>query len=189
MVDGCPDWRGIIPERFGAADMADLPEGLSKRIEALPDDRGLFLWGPQGAGKTWTTAAAVKHLWSGGYDVAWQPFEELLLRLRDTYRSDAGSEWGIIEPLCKVDVLALDDVGVTVSADRQESDFSLRTFLVLLDHRLAHCRRTIITSNKTIEDIGRSFDARIASRLCEACEVVKINGPDRRISRTKRADK
>jgi len=107
-VDGCPDWRGIIPERFGAADMADLPEGLSKRIEALPDDRGLFLWGPQGAGKTWTTAAAVKHLWSGGYDVAWQPFEELLLRLRDTYRSDAGSEWGIIEPLCKVDVLALD---------------------------------------------------------------------------------
>ncbi len=185
VTDTCPDWKDIMPERFWAADMSHLPAELVKRIEALPDDRGLFLWGSQGAGKTFAAAAAVKRLWAGGYDIAWQPFEELLLRVRDTYRGDGGSEWSIIEPLCKADVLVLDDVGVTVSADRQESDFSLRTFLVLLDHRLTHCRRTFVTSNRAIEDMGRSFDARIASRLCEACEVVKICGADRRVMRAK----
>lgn len=185
ITDACPDWEKIIPRRFWPADMSHLREVLVKRIEALSDDRGLLLWGPQGTGKTYAMAAAVKSLWTSGNDIAWQSFEELLLRLRDTYRGDGSSEWGIIESLCKVDVLALDDVGCTVSADRQESDFSLRTFLVLLDHRLAHCRRTFVTSNKAIEDLGRSFDARIASRLCEACEVVKICGSDRRADRAR----
>jgi len=185
ILDACPDWQEIVPERFWPADLNHLPQGLVERIEALPDDRGMFLWGPQGAGKSFAAAAATKRLWAGGYDIAWTPFEELLLKLRDTYRPGSGSEWEILKPLCAVDVLAVDDLGVTVSADRQESDFSLRTFLVLLDHRLAHCRRTFITSNKAVEDLARSFDARIASRLCEACEIVKISGVDRRIGRAK----
>lgn len=183
--DTCPDWRVIIPERFWPADLGHLPEALVKRIEGLADDRGLLFWGPQGAGKTFAAAAAAKHRWAGGYDIAWQPFEELLLRLRDTYRGDGRSEWQVIEPLCLVDTLVMDDVGVTVSADRQESDFSLRTFLVLLDHRLAHCRQTFITSNKSIEDLGKSFDSRIASRLCQACDIVKIAGSDRRLVKEK----
>lgn len=164
--------------------MSHLPEGLAKRVVGMEGtDRGLFLWGPPGAGKTYAMAAALKSLWAGGMCIAWQPFEELLLRLRDTYKPGGGSEWEIIEPLCEVDVLGLDDVGCTVSGDRQESDFSLRTFLVLLDNRLAHCRQTFVTSNKSIEDLAKSFDGRIASRLCEACNVVKISGADRRTAR------
>jgi len=169
--------------------MAHLPEALVERIKGLPSDRGLYLWGPQGSGKTYSMAAALKHLWVAGFDVAWQSFEELLLRVRDTYKPGGGSEWDIIHPLCDVDILALDDVGVTVSADRQESDFTLRTFMVLLDHRLAHCQQTFITSNKTLEDLRRSFDPRIASRICEACDIVKISGEDRRLVRAKRGGK
>lgn len=148
----------------------------------MADDRGLYLWGPQGAGKTFAVAAVAKHLWRAGHTVAWQAYEELLLRLRDTYRSRGGSEWALIEPLCGADVLLLDDVGVTVSGDTQESDHSLRTLLVVLDHRLAHCRRTFVTGNKAIEVLAKSFDGRIASRLCEACEVLRLAGPDRRMS-------
>ncbi|MCL5279235.1 MAG: ATP-binding protein [Planctomycetes bacterium] len=184
--DSCPDWRTIIPERYWPAELAHLPESLAERIRGLPDDRGLFLWGPQGAGKTYANAAAAKHLWGAGFDIAWQPFEELLLRVRSTYRPGGGSELDILEPLCQVDVLCIEDVGCTVAYDRQETDFSLRTFLVLLDHRLAHCRKTFLSSNKSIEDLAHNFDTRIASRICEACDVVRIAGRDRRADRLKR---
>jgi DNA replication protein DnaC len=179
--DASTGWREIVPQRYWPADLSHLPDGLVKRIQALPDDRGLYLWGPQGAGKTYAAAAAAKHYWTAGHDIAWQPYEELLLMLRDTYRNGGGSEWALIAPLCRADVLLLDDVGVTVSGDTQESDHSLRTLLVVLDHRLAHCRRIFVTSNKSVEDLGKSFDGRIASRLCQACDVLKITGPDRRM--------
>jgi len=186
MKDSCADWREIIPELFWPAELVDLPAALVQRIEALPDERGLLLWGPQGAGKTYSAAAAVKRLWQNGYDIGWQPFEELLLKLRDTYKLAGGSEWEILKPLCGVDVLAVDDLGVTVGVDRQESDFSLRVFLVLLDHRLTHCLRTFITSNKSVEDLAKCFDSRIASRMLEACDIVKIAGRDRRVPAPRR---
>lgn len=178
--DACADWRAIVPERFWIAELEHLPTALTDRIEALPDDRGMYLWGPVGAGKTYAAAAALKHLWAVGCDIAWQPFEELLLKLRATFAGSGTSEWSVIQPLCDVDGLLLDDVGCTVSGDRQESDFSVRTLLVLLDHRIAHCKRTFATGNKPVEDIGQSFDGRIASRLCQACEILKVSGRDRR---------
>ena len=64
---------------------------------------------------------------------------------------------------------------------QQESDFSLRTLLVLLDHRIEQNLATFVTTNKTIEDLAWSFDQRVASRLRQACEIVEIRGADRRI--------
>lgn len=179
--DSCPDWRAVVPERFWGAALEHLPTPLTERIKALPVDRGVYLWGPVGAGKTYAAAAALKHLWVCGCDIGWQPFEELLLRLRDTFSGTGVSEWSVIQPVCDVDVLLLDDIGCTVSGGRQESDFSVRTLLVLLDHRIAHCKRTFATGNKPIEAIRKSFDARIASRLCQACDVLKVAGSDRRL--------
>ncbi|MBN1508747.1 MAG: hypothetical protein JW955_18000 [Sedimentisphaerales bacterium] len=71
-------------------------------------------------------------------------------------------------------------MGTTVRWDKQESDFSLRTFLVLLDQRLEACRPTFITTNKPLEQLGESFDDRTASRLIQACRIVKLEGRDRR---------
>jgi len=143
----------------------------------------MFLYGSQGAGKTHACAAAVKHLWLQGWVAAWAPFEELLLRIRATYKRGGGSEWDVIKPLCEAEVFVLDDLGVTVSANQQETDFSVRILLVLLDSRLANCRKTFITTNKTVEDLGQTFDSRIASRIVELCTVLRLTGEDRRMAK------
>jgi DNA replication protein DnaC len=90
------------------------------------------------------------------------------------------TEFDIIKQLVEIDRLFIEDIGTTVSNDRPESDFSLRTFLVILDKRLECCRATFITTNKSIEQLGESFDLRIASRLQQACVVIRLTGQDKR---------
>jgi DNA replication protein DnaC len=161
--------------------MEQLPRPVREAAESLPDDRGLLLWGPPGVGKTYSLCAIGHRLYFSGWDVARIGFEMLALQIRDNFKPGAArTELDVLGPLIAVDKLILEDVGTTVGVGKVESDFSLRTFLVLLDTRLEHCRATYISSNKSIEEIGKSFDQRIASRLQQACEVIKLEGRDKR---------
>jgi len=36
------------------------------------------------------------------------------------------------------------------------------------------------TTNKSVEELGKTFDERVASRLLQACRVVKLTGADKR---------
>ncbi len=180
--DFCPRWQDEIPPRYHGATLDDLPEGITEAFHALPDDRGLFLWGQPGRGKTHAMCALAKQFWHGGWDFRRITYERLSLDIRATFGSGNGeSEQVVLEPLWTVPKLFIEDVGVTVSLGQQESDFSLRTLVTLLDIRLEWCRATFATSNKPIEAIAESFDGRVASRLCEACEIIEITGHDRRM--------
>jgi DNA replication protein DnaC len=175
------DLGDIIPERYRHARLNDLPEGLRDVWAYLPRGAGIFLWGPPGTGKTHAMSAFVRELWLNGKDVARITYERLMLDIRDAFKPDSGlSEMDVIKPYLSVDALVIEDVGTSVGQGRQESDFSLRTFLVVLDTRLEHCLPTYITSNKPIEELAESFDSRVASRLTEACRVVRLEGRDKR---------
>jgi DNA replication protein DnaC len=169
----------VIPERYRAARIEQLPTPIQQAAETLPEDMGLFLWGPPGVGKTHSLCAIARQLYFDGYNVDRLTWDMLCLKVRDTF-GQGHSELKIVEDLVRVDKLVVEDVGVTVSIGNQESDFSLRILLLILDQRLEQCRATFITSNKSIEELGRSFDARIASRLQQACKILKLEGADRR---------
>jgi len=111
-------------------------------------------------------------------------YENLCLEIRDTYNT-VHSERHLIKRYQEVDKLLLEDVGTTVGMGGQESDFSLRTFLLILDYRLEHCKPTFITTNKSVDELGKSFDERVASRLREACEIIPVSGRDKRRPNTK----
>ena len=105
----------------------------------------------------------------------------LCLEIRDTFKPKAtDTEYAVIKKYLKPEVLFIEDVGTTKTIGEHETDFSRRTFLVLLDQRLEQCQPTYITSNKNVEDLGKSFDSRIASRIQQACEVCFLAGKDRR---------
>ena len=140
-----------------------------------------MLWGKQGVGKSYAMACLMRKFVVNGKNVARITHEMLCLQLRDTYKpGSTKTELDVIKPLLSVDKLFIEDVGTTVSTGQQESDFSLRTFLVLLDQRLENCKPIFITTNKCVEELGKSFDQRIASRLQQACEIVQLMGKDRR---------
>lgn len=182
IVDYSPVWRREIPERYQGAELSDLPKCLVEQFIQLADDMGLLLWGEPGRGKTYSAAAFAKYLWFQGWDFKRLSFDSLMLAIRDTYKPAATeTELSVITPLIEVGKLFLEDVGTTVSLGSQESDFSLRIFVQILDKRIEHGRATFVTTNKSIEELGRSFDARVASRLHQACEVIKLTGTDKRI--------
>jgi len=182
VVDPCPRWETEVPERYRKADLPDLSETLVEMFLALPEDRGIYLWGRPGVGKTHAMAAFAKYLWSQGWSLRRQTYEMLCLSIRHTYKPASGqSELDILGPATTVPKLVIEDIGVTVSLGRQESDFSLRIFETILDQRLERGLATFLTGNKSPEELGRSFDARVASRLCQACEIIELTGPDRRL--------
>jgi DNA replication protein DnaC len=177
----CSPPTDLVPDRYAAALLDTLPKALVDSYRKCRGDQGVMLWGPAGTGKTHAMCAFARDLWKSGRDPVRVPYDLLMLMIRDTYKQSCDTtELEIVQEMATEDVLFLEDVGTTVSVGARESDFSLRTFLLILDQRLEHCRPTFVTSNKSIEEIRESFDARIASRLQQACIVMKLVGKDRR---------
>ena len=159
------EYLAVVPERYMIADLSHLKKTLQQTF-VKEIETGVLLWGSPGSGKTYAMSALAKKYIADGYKVSREHYEMLCLKLRDTFNPKAtGTEWGIIEPLLNCDKLFIEDVGVTKSIGEKETDFSLRTFLVLLDIRMEHLRPTFITTNKSVENLEDSFDKRIGDRL------------------------
>jgi len=173
------EWLSVIPERFLNARLEDLQESL-RAVLSEERDNGVLLWGAPGVGKTYALCALARHLIAEGFICKRMNYELLCLQLRDTFKPISKySEWDIIEPLVGCDRLFLEDIGTTKSIDSKESDFSLRTLLVLIDIRLEHCRPTYITTNKSVENLAASFDTRIGDRL-RLYKILKLEGKSKR---------
>ena len=169
----------LVPKRYVKAKMVHLPEKIQAAFKE-EIDTGVLLWGASGVGKTYAMCALAKKYIAEGFTIERTHYETLCLRLRDTYNRNATqTEWGIIEPLLECDKLFIEDVATTKTIGKLETDFSLRTFLVLLDMRMEHCRPTFITTNKSVENLASSFDERIGDRL-RVFKVFKLSGKSKR---------
>jgi len=169
----------LLPPLFRAVHLRQLSPQLRAKMLELPPNKGLLLYGPPGVGKSYSMCALMRYYRLKGYSVERISYDNLCLEIRDTYTAGR-SERELIKRYQKVDKLLIEDVGTTVGTGSQESDFSLRTFLLILDHRLEHCKPTFITTNKNADELGKSFDERVASRLRQTCEIIPVSGRDKR---------
>jgi DNA replication protein DnaC len=177
----------VIPRRYENAHMDDLPVKWQEKFFELMPNRGAYLYGSPGVGKTYSLCAIAKELITEGHSARRVVWERLTLDIRNTYKSNQKSERDLIQPLIDCDVLIIEDVGTTTSLDNMESDFNLRTLLTILDSRLEACRPMWFSSNKSPEQLAETFDDRIASRLHEHCKIILLDGTDRR-KMSKRSD-
>jgi DNA replication protein DnaC len=185
-IEMCLRKRGV-PRRFLNAKISDFPVHWQKLTE---NEEGIFLTGSRGVGKTHLAVALMREMilatrplnHSGTYriDLHQMPLfisvPELLLQIRDTYRSNEPSEKAVIDKYSWVDVLILDDLGV-----QKPSDWVLQILYIIMDRRYREELRTIITSNMSIEEVQENFDDRIASRIAGMCRVCIVQGKDKRV--------
>ena len=136
------------------------------------------MFGSVGIGKTYAMAALLRHYVNGGYECGRINFDDFCVQVRSTMSSASKqTEWQLIEPLKQIDKLFIDDLGLRGG---QETNFVYVTLFSILNGRQERMLPTFISTNKTIEQLGQSFDARIASRLRTAL-VIEMTGKDRRI--------
>ena len=143
--------------------------------------RGCLLYGNPGTGKTLLGCIAINELmlrWTkpGRYlSLSLKYFQ----KLRDTYSEESvryGQTWQILEELCNMPYLILDDFGI-----QRGTEWEMEMLYDLVDARYGDERFTVVTTNKPLEEIKALSQGRIYSRLVEMCQLIPMDGPDYRL--------
>lgn len=174
---------------FAAPD--GLPLQVRHRVEGLlgffggligddrEPERGYVMYGPSGTGKTLLSCILLNELMlrrarPGRFVNLSRKFFQ---QLRDTYSQDSehyGQTWQILEHLCNIPYLVLDDFGV-----QRGTEWETEMLYDLIDARYGEGNFTIVTTNQSrseLEDSG----GRVFSRLVEMCFLVDMQGQDYR---------
>jgi len=169
-----------IPKEFARAYVPD----IVGEVPSL-NEKGLFISGPIGVGKTWLGSAILlweSAVWSNAKPLSkacrWSMVSDVLIDLRATMgaRGDEGaeSERGVISRYSAYDLLLLDDLG-----SEYQTDWTWDSLYSILCRRIDAGKPTIVTSNYTLTEINDTHP-RIASRL-GAMAFHKMQGDDRRL--------
>lgn len=163
-------------------------------------DVGLLFIGPCGVGKTHLAVSIIRSLIiNKGIECSFYDFRELLKEIQNSYNPvSQTSEMAIMEPVLKVDVLVLDDLGAI-----KPSLWVQDTVAYILNARYNEKRTTILTTNfldtepvaaeeedrrrkrspqtanhPVDESLTDRIGVRMRSRLFEMCKAIHMEGPD-----------
>jgi hypothetical protein len=179
---------GGAPRLFLKARITDFSERAAKLADV---SGGLFLTGGRGNGKTRLAVALMReHLKKvkvtevcGTTPIIpktslpiFVAVPELLLSLRESYSRNDTSEGEIISKYTEGSLLVLDDLGAEKS-----TEWSINILYIIIDRRYRDEKKTIITSNLSLDELADKLDDRIASRIAGMCTVVPMGGADRRL--------
>lgn len=158
--------RGV-EKRYLNADLSQF-----KIMLDLDSEKGYYFYGDCGTGKTHLLSAIIKEMFRKNVSAYFISTTRLYQQLKQNFNS----ENGIMQKLEEVDVLCLDDVG-----SERVTDWRRDELFYLIDQRYSNIKKTFVSSNKTLSELSELFDDRIASRIAGMCEVMKIEGKDRRL--------
>jgi len=184
-----------IPRRYQHCDLGnfrDYNESLHrakqravKFADAFPVvDRGMFLEGPPGVGKTHLAVAVLRQIIdTRGARGLYYDTRDLLRVIRSTYDPVVRTtEFDVLRPVMNAELLVLDDLGAEKTSEWVEETLSL-----IVNTRYNERRATIFTSNyeaQPDETDPNSLLCRIGfrmySRLHEMCEFVTLDALDYR---------
>jgi DNA replication protein DnaC len=148
--------------------------------ERLDEGRGLWFTGDVGTGKTTLAMLVSKAAMEADRTVAIYSLPRLLGLLRDSYDEDAAySLTELLDRLCAVDLLHVDDVGA-----EQSSPWVLEQLYTIVNTRYEDGKALLLTTNLDREALIQQIGERTVSRIYEICgDPLPMWGEDNRISR------
>lgn len=146
--------------------------------EYLPNfnsiNTNLLFYGNPGSGKSYLSYCIAKALLDTGHLVIYKTSDELISDLRNVrFNNDRHLE----ELLTTCDLLIIDDLGA-----EQRNDFSITELFNLLNKRLLHNKKMLISTNLSFADITKLYSERIYSRLIGDFKLCKFYSEDIRIT-------
>ncbi len=146
-------------------------------VSNLDEGRGLWLFGNTGTGKTTLAMLVSKSAMEADRTVAIYSLPRLLAMLRGSYDDDAlYSLNDLIDRLCAVDLLHVDDVGA-----EQTSPWVLEQLYTIINTRYEDGRAVVVTTNLGDDELRAQIGDRTVSRLHEMCETYPLDGEDQRL--------
>ena len=168
-----------VKQRFINCSFANFiySQGQSRNNFSLDTTDSLFVWGKQvGCGKTHVACAiARREAWRG------RPFRfvsatNLLLELRSSFSDDSrADEEDVIRKYTSPRLLIVDDIG-----SEKVTDYVIQSWYSIIDSRYADMKKTVYTSNLSLNELADRFGDRIASRIASG-KTVHLTGKDMRL--------
>ena len=168
-----------IPLRYKEAEITE--EYIEKVSSALKNNKGIYFYGPVGTGKTYLLYGILRRLRAIGsspYHTSLWNVPNTLANLRKAYSDGGGGEEEIDKEIKFNEILLLDDFGA-----EKITEWNTEIMYRLINYRHENMLPTFFASNLSIEELAERSGDRLASRIVESCDVIKIGGDDRRIKR------
>lgn len=137
---------------------------------------GLLLHGGMGTGKTLLMTLLIRKLAVAGEDVFMTTFQSLIDHYTGGWRDDERAAW-FARRIRNAGVLAIDDLG---RENKARIDVVEAMLDELLRSRVAGGRPTLITTNKTVEQLGQLYKSNVMSLLTESVLMHEFTGSDYR---------
>lgn len=115
--------------------------------------------GAPGTGKNHLAAAIGNHLLAAGHSVLVVTIPDLMLRVRECY-DDGQSESSLLNDLCNVDLLVLDEVGIQRGSSGEKVIINQ-----VIDRRLSSMRPVGILTNLNHGELVNTLGTRVMDRL------------------------
>jgi DNA replication protein DnaC len=176
-AQGVPyEFQAITLDTYGEREGQKTALARARDFCAVTSGRDVYLFGGVGAGKTRLACAMANTCHRKRVTVHFARVPMLLHQLQP------GRENNDLENrLMAVSVLVLDDIG----AERDvATDYTRRTLLMLYEARHDEGKRTVFTSNKSIQELAdMQDDDRLTSRIAGRSDVIRLTTPDQRLMR------
>ena len=138
----------------------------------------LFLTGAPGLGKTFLSACIARTVSEKGFSVVYDTAVNIFARFEEQKFNRDPEARDETRRYLSCDLLILDDLGSEMA-----TPFVQTALYTLVNTRLASEKRTVISSNLSMEDVRRRYSPQIASRLMGEYRALEFIGEDIRLLR------
>lgn len=163
-------------------------ENIKKYVNKLIDgdtNKGLFITGAYGVGKTYLAACIANEVIKNGKTVVFGTLIQLLDFIRDSYKDSEVTNKDYLSLYSNVDLLIIDDLG-----KEKPTDWVLEKLFLIVNNRYNNYLPIVITTNYNRSQLRErlcinnnySIVDSIISRLYEMCGGIEINDGDHRMS-------
>ena len=173
-----------IDSRYGASPRAIMERNFQncRRYAAtFTENAGNLLFvGGTGLGKTFLSACIAGVVADRGYSVMYETAAHLFNKLERAKFGGSEEERGEVERYNQCDLLIIDDLGTEMAGQ-----FVTAALYSLLNERLLSGKPMVISTNLTVEELGKRYSPQIASRLHGSFARLIFVGDDIRVMKNR----